>query len=216
MGVPTLGTRLLGLARRHVGIDWRSLVGHAAVSRLGLDCRTMGLGRNTVGLARWLLGTDQLTATTTVEYRGSHATVSACVGKPVVGAFAGPYPRQCKGNVGPVSCFMDKRSVAGFKSSFPLAADFRISESFPAGWPKWKILREHSIVWTGSRHLTPGRPWTGRADWAMAESTLEQVMQAYVDGDATAFDQIYRRVSPSLYSCLLRLTCATNSKLCMQ
>jgi hypothetical protein len=62
MGVPTLGTRLLGLARRHLGMDWRSLVGHAAVSRLGLDWRTMGLGRNTVGLARWLLVTDQLTA----------------------------------------------------------------------------------------------------------------------------------------------------------
>jgi RNA polymerase sigma-70 factor, ECF subfamily len=31
-------------------------------------------------------------------------------------------------------------------------------------------------------------------------------MQAYVGGDATAFDEIYRRVSPPLYSYLLRLT----------
>lgn len=99
------------------------------------------------------------------------------------------------------STMVDLMGVVVSKSqpcSFSLAADFRISESFPVGWPKWKILCEHSIVWTGSRHLTPGRPWTGRAAWAMAESTLEEVMQAYVDGDATAFDQIYRRVAFAL------------------
>lgn len=40
----------------------------------------------------------------------------------------------------------------------------------------------------------------------MTEAALDQVMEAYVLGDATAFGQLYRQVSPSLYSYLLRLT----------
>ena len=40
----------------------------------------------------------------------------------------------------------------------------------------------------------------------MADSTLEELMQSYVDGDSVAFDEIYRRVSRSLFAYLLRLT----------
>ena len=40
----------------------------------------------------------------------------------------------------------------------------------------------------------------------MADSTLEELMQSYVDGDSFAFDELYRRVSRALFSYLLRLT----------
>ena len=40
----------------------------------------------------------------------------------------------------------------------------------------------------------------------MADSTLEELMQSYIDGDPVAFDDLYRRVSRALYSYLLRLT----------
>jgi RNA polymerase sigma-70 factor (ECF subfamily) len=40
----------------------------------------------------------------------------------------------------------------------------------------------------------------------VADSTLEDLMQEYVDGKAIAFEEIYRRVSPSLLAFLLRLT----------
>jgi RNA polymerase sigma factor (sigma-70 family) len=40
----------------------------------------------------------------------------------------------------------------------------------------------------------------------VTEQSLEEVTQAYLRGDAAAFDQLYRRVSPLLYSYLLRLT----------
>ena len=55
-----MGPWLLGLARKHVAMDCRPLVGLTRVSRLGLDRRPMGLGRNRVGVARRLLGTYQL------------------------------------------------------------------------------------------------------------------------------------------------------------
>ena len=53
--VATVGSRLLGLARWVMGMDCWPLVGHATVSRLGLDCTPMDLGRNPMGLARRLL-----------------------------------------------------------------------------------------------------------------------------------------------------------------
>jgi len=40
----------------------------------------------------------------------------------------------------------------------------------------------------------------------VADSTLEELMQSYVGGDAVAFEEIYRRVSRSLFGYLLRLT----------
>jgi len=40
----------------------------------------------------------------------------------------------------------------------------------------------------------------------VSESNLEQLMYAYVHGDASAFNHIYRRASPSVFSYLLRLT----------
>ncbi len=40
----------------------------------------------------------------------------------------------------------------------------------------------------------------------MTEAPLEEIMIAYVLGDAQAFDDVYRRVSPQLFSYLLRLT----------
>lgn len=40
----------------------------------------------------------------------------------------------------------------------------------------------------------------------MSESNLEELMCAYVSGDTSAFSAMYRRVSPSVYSYLLRLT----------
>ncbi len=40
----------------------------------------------------------------------------------------------------------------------------------------------------------------------MADSTLEELMQSYVDGDPVAFDELYRRVARALYSYLMRLT----------
>ena len=49
-------------------------------------------------------------------------------------------------------------------------------------------------------------PLKSRIGQAATESPLEEVMEAYVLGDAAAFGQLYRRVSPSLYSYLLRLT----------
>jgi RNA polymerase sigma factor (sigma-70 family) len=42
--------------------------------------------------------------------------------------------------------------------------------------------------------------------WNVTERPLEEAMQAYQIGDAAAFDQIYRRVAPAVYSYLLRLT----------
>ena len=41
---------------------------------------------------------------------------------------------------------------------------------------------------------------------SLAESTSEQLMERYVDGDADAFEFLYRRVSPNLMGYLLRLT----------
>ncbi len=41
---------------------------------------------------------------------------------------------------------------------------------------------------------------------SLAESTSEQLMERYVDGDAEAFEFLYRRVSPNLMGYLLRLT----------
>jgi len=40
----------------------------------------------------------------------------------------------------------------------------------------------------------------------LAESTREQLMERYVDGDAEAFEYLYRQVSPNLMGYLLRLT----------
>lgn len=40
----------------------------------------------------------------------------------------------------------------------------------------------------------------------MTDSTLEELMQTYVEGNAFAFEEIYRRVSRSLFAYLLRLT----------
>ncbi len=40
----------------------------------------------------------------------------------------------------------------------------------------------------------------------MTEPTLEELMLAYVAGDAAAFDQLYRRMAPQLFSYLVRLT----------
>jgi RNA polymerase sigma-70 factor, ECF subfamily len=39
-----------------------------------------------------------------------------------------------------------------------------------------------------------------------AGPTLEALMQRYVDGDAEAFSELYRRVAPKLYGYLLRLS----------
>ena len=56
-------------------------------------------------------------------------------------------------------------------------------------WPAIEVAR-----------LTPARlP-------SLAESTSEQLMERYVDGEADAFDFLYRRVSPNLMGYLLRLT----------
>lgn len=41
---------------------------------------------------------------------------------------------------------------------------------------------------------------------SLAESTSEQLMERYVDGEADAFEFLYRRVSPNLMGYLLRLT----------
>jgi RNA polymerase sigma-70 factor (ECF subfamily) len=49
-------------------------------------------------------------------------------------------------------------------------------------------------------------PSKSRIGQVATESPLEEVMEAYVLGDAAAFGQLYRRVSPSLYAYLLRLT----------
>lgn len=40
----------------------------------------------------------------------------------------------------------------------------------------------------------------------IANSSAEELMVLYVDGEATAFDQLYRRLSPILMGYLLRLT----------
>ena len=56
-------------------------------------------------------------------------------------------------------------------------------------WPAIEVAR-----------LTPARlP-------SLAESTSEQLMERYVDGEADAFDFLYRRVSSNLMGYLLRLT----------
>lgn len=39
-----------------------------------------------------------------------------------------------------------------------------------------------------------------------SESTLEELMERYVDGEASAFDALYQRVAPKLLGYLLRLT----------
>lgn len=39
-----------------------------------------------------------------------------------------------------------------------------------------------------------------------ADPSVEELMEAYVDGSAAAFDALYRRVSPTIYAYLLRLT----------
>jgi RNA polymerase sigma factor (sigma-70 family) len=41
---------------------------------------------------------------------------------------------------------------------------------------------------------------------SLVESTSEQLMERYVDGEAEAFEFLYRRVSPNLMGYLLRLT----------
>ena len=41
---------------------------------------------------------------------------------------------------------------------------------------------------------------------SLADSTSEQLMERYVDGEAEAFEFLYRRVSPNLMGYLLRLT----------
>lgn len=40
----------------------------------------------------------------------------------------------------------------------------------------------------------------------MTDATTEQLMQAYIGGDAVAFDELYRRVAPTLFAYLFRLT----------
>jgi RNA polymerase sigma-70 factor, ECF subfamily len=40
----------------------------------------------------------------------------------------------------------------------------------------------------------------------VTETPLEELMIAYIAGEATAFDQLYRRLSPNLFAYLLRLT----------
>jgi len=74
----------------------------------------------------------------------------------------------------------------------------------------WNSEAENSqcrcLVWTLSRHLTPGPSQVGRAGCIVTDSSPEQVMQAYVGGDAAAFGQLYSRVSTLLYSYLLTLT----------
>jgi RNA polymerase sigma factor (sigma-70 family) len=55
-------------------------------------------------------------------------------------------------------------------------------------------------------HLTTAFFSTYQIGQAVTEFPLEQVMEAYVLGDVAAFEQLYRRVSPSLYSYLLKLT----------
>jgi RNA polymerase sigma-70 factor (ECF subfamily) len=40
----------------------------------------------------------------------------------------------------------------------------------------------------------------------VTEASLEELMLAYVSGDAVAFDQLYRRLSPQVYAYLMRLT----------
>lgn len=40
----------------------------------------------------------------------------------------------------------------------------------------------------------------------MTEPALEELMLAYVAGDALAFDQLYRRMAPQLFAYLIRLT----------
>lgn len=71
---------------------------------------------------------------------------------------------------------------------------------------KRKILQGSSIVWSCSRHLTPSWPSMVQPGWHVTERPLEEAMQAYQTGDRTAFDQIYPRVAPVVYSYLLRLT----------
>jgi len=39
-----------------------------------------------------------------------------------------------------------------------------------------------------------------------ADASVEELMDAYVDGSARAFDELYRRVAPNLFAYLLRLT----------
>lgn len=40
----------------------------------------------------------------------------------------------------------------------------------------------------------------------MTEPSLESLMIAYIEGDADAFDQLYRRMGPQLFAYLVRLT----------
>lgn len=40
----------------------------------------------------------------------------------------------------------------------------------------------------------------------VADASVEGLMDAYVDGSASAFDELYRRVAPNLFAYLLRLT----------
>jgi RNA polymerase sigma-70 factor, ECF subfamily len=40
----------------------------------------------------------------------------------------------------------------------------------------------------------------------VTDLSLEELMLAYVSGDAVAFDQLYRRMAPQLYAYLIRLT----------
>ena len=47
---------------------------------------------------------------------------------------------------------------------------------------------------------------TSERSLSLAESSSEQLMERYVDGEAEAFEFLYRRVSPNLMGYLLRLT----------
>ena len=45
-----------------------------------------------------------------------------------------------------------------------------------------------------------------KRDGELSEPSLEELMERYVDGDATAFDRLYQQLSPKLLGYLLRLT----------
>ncbi len=52
--------------------------------------------------------------------------------------------------------------------------------------------------------LPPGSVATSSPN--LQDASVEQLMEAYVDGDATAFDRLYQQVGNRLYGYLLRLT----------
>jgi RNA polymerase sigma-70 factor (ECF subfamily) len=54
--------------------------------------------------------------------------------------------------------------------------------------------------------LGPDTAYYGSSRSAAGELTLEALMDQYVDGSASAFDDLYRRIAPKVLSYLLRLT----------